>query len=139
MNAMKEKDKATPAAIHIGETLKQDSTWFISKSIVGKVFAVLNAILKFRIETSDKKSAKVTISAEGGLVATLPVSSGGGSESGFKGEWVSGSYSAFDTVVITGGLSAGYYISLMDNNTDPPYNSVKWKQLANNKIASNWL
>lgn len=59
----------------------------------------------------------------------------------FKGEWsatYTGGYAKFNEVIIRSGTTAGFYKSLIDSNTDQPWNSANWVQLANNNAIGNW-
>jgi hypothetical protein len=59
----------------------------------------------------------------------------------FRGEWsstFSGGYTQNDEVLIRGGTTAGLYKSLISGNTDQPWDSANWVQLANNNAIGNW-
>lgn len=125
--------------IHIGMELPKTAQPFIGKNRF-TALAVINAILRIKfVNAAGKAIGKVFISAQGMVVQLSGVGSDSGAAS-LPGEWTldHGPYSQGEYVVITGGLNAGYYVSLYDDNTTEPFNSVLWKQLANNSPTGIW-
>lgn len=132
--------------IHMGMQIAQCLTAILTGRLrVSQIIAVCNAILRLKVKLAQNKFAVITISEEGGLIVDLTrIAASGTSGSGnmnFVGEYnpANGPFSAFDVTVVTGGVSAGTYISLMDDNDQPPTNSIFWKQLANNNASGNWI
>lgn len=108
-----------------------------------RFFAKLNEIIRAvnALRGIDSPNSLTTRDVHGTIKTpkTIPFPQAGGDGMVFKGEWSSeNSYSVNEVVLIRGGTTAGQYLSLIDTNTDPPYNSSNWVQLANNNAIGNW-
>lgn len=125
--------------IHIGEQISAPPGRIPTRRWLKKINAIVNAILRAAITRGD--SDEVTITAHG-LKIQLKDSGGSGGTGNvrFRGEYTNlpGGYSKNDEVKVSIGVNAGGYISLVDNNTDPPWNSSKWMQTYNNHILGTW-